>query len=158
VARYCRLKEPPQLPAALLREEQEHVKALFGHKGNWRPIEIKKMIQDLMWGTVGPVRRDTNLNEGLAKLDEMEPRMGDFKIASFAEYNLEVLDAIEADFMLTAARLVMVSARIRQESRGAHTRLDFPQKSDENWLGNIVLKSEQGRIAWRFVPKKQVGA
>jgi len=157
-ARFCRANEPVQVSAALLRREQDRIKKLFGRKGSLRPITLKKAVQEIMWDTVGPVRRETNLSEGLARLDELEPRLNEIGIASLTAYNLEVLDAIETSFMLTTARLIMLSAKIRQESRGAHTRLDFPQRDDQNWLGNIVLKNDRGRIAWQFVPKTQGGA
>jgi succinate dehydrogenase/fumarate reductase flavoprotein subunit len=79
----------------------------------------------------------------------------DLKIASFREYNLEVLDAIEAQFMLKIARVIMSCALIREESRGAHTRLDFPERDDGNWLGNIVLRREGDRVTWRFMAKEE---
>ena len=57
--------------------------------------------------------------------------------------------------MLKIARVIMSCALIREESRGAHTRLDFPGQDDGNWLGNIVLRREGNGMVWHFVEKEK---
>jgi succinate dehydrogenase/fumarate reductase flavoprotein subunit len=48
--------------------------------------------------------------------------------------------------MLACAKMIVTSARIRRESRGAHLRLDYPERDDIHWLKNITLKKAEGRI------------
>lgn len=158
IAKYCRDQAPPQASPSLLEAEAGRIKSLFGQRGDVRPITLKKAVQELMWDTAGPVRHARNITSGLARLEELEPMLADLTIAPFSEYNLEVLDAIEADFMLNTARMIMLCSKIRQESRGAHTRLDFPEKDDQHWLGNIMLQKDGDQIAWRFVPKAGTSA
>ncbi len=45
--------------------------------------------------------------------------------------------------MLTVASLIVKSAAIREESRGTHLRLDFPDKDDKNWKKHIILKEDE---------------
>ena len=54
-------------------------------------------------------------------------------------FNTDLLFHIELGYMLDCADMIATSAIERKESRGAHTRLDFPNRDDENWLKHIVL-------------------
>ena len=53
-------------------------------------------------------------------------------------FNTEVMNALELDFMLDVAEAVANSALIRRESRGSHTRTDFPKRDDENFLKHTL--------------------
>jgi succinate dehydrogenase/fumarate reductase flavoprotein subunit len=108
----------------------------------------------MIWKSVGPVRARPEIERALADFDRIEKMLEDINTAPVREYNLEVLDAIEAGFMLKTARMIMTSAMVREESRGAHTRLDFPKKDDLKWLGNIVLWQEDHQLYWRFAMKE----
>jgi succinate dehydrogenase/fumarate reductase flavoprotein subunit len=74
------------------------------------------------------------------EIDRLEEKLvEDVSISPIQRYNTEILDAIELKNMLTCARMIATSARIRKESRGAHLRLDYPDKDDRDWLKNITL-------------------
>jgi succinate dehydrogenase/fumarate reductase flavoprotein subunit len=155
VVRFCQERQAPRIDEDDLEKLTGQVLRNFGRKGGIRPIAVKRAIQGLMRDSVGPVREKQGIESTLAQLDKIEEMLEDLKIASFREYNLEVLDAIEAQFMLKIARVIMSCALIREESRGAHTRLDFPERDDGNWLGNIVLRREGDRVTWRFMAKEE---
>ena len=53
-------------------------------------------------------------------------------------FNTDLTAALELDFMLDAAECITHSALAREESRGAHSRLDFPQRSDEKFLHHLL--------------------
>jgi len=150
---YCKKCKLPEPEEDTFKKERDKVLSLFGRKGRIRPILLKKGIHDLMWETTGPVREKMKMEDGLAKVDKIESMLDDLNISPFKEYNLEVLDAIEAEFMVKTAKMITTSALVRKESRGAHTRLDFPDRDDQNWLGNIVLKQEGTQIRWHFLRK-----
>jgi succinate dehydrogenase/fumarate reductase flavoprotein subunit len=150
---YCKKCKLPNPEKDTSKKESEKVISLFGRKGRIRPVMLKKEIHNLMWETIGPVREKLKMEIGLTKLDEIEHTLNDLKISPYKEYNLEVLDAIEAEFMVKVARMIITSALVRQESRGAHTRLDFPNRDDQKWLGNIVLKRDGTQISWHFLRK-----
>ena len=54
-------------------------------------------------------------------------------------FNTNLLFTLELDFMLDCGEAVALSALERKESRGSHTRLDYPQRDDENWLKHILV-------------------
>jgi len=47
---------------------------------------------------------------------------------------------VELDFMLEVAHVIVLGALLREESRGAHFRRDFPTRNDENWLKHTIVK------------------
>lgn len=66
-----------------------------------------------------------NLNEALRQLQEMEKELNNLKVENKAQYNTELVTALEVINMVEIAILVVKSAILRRESRGAHFRSDF---------------------------------
>jgi len=65
------------------------------------------------------------------------------KVPSVDVYNKDLQDALEAEKLLEVALLTAESALIREESRGAHFREDYPETRDE-WKKSIVLNRDKG--------------
>ena len=83
----------------------------------------------------GVFRTAEGLNGSMEKLAELRERAQRLQIQdSTSTYNLELVGALELDFMLDVADTIVQSAYARQESRGAHVRRDFPERDDEKWL------------------------
>jgi fumarate reductase (CoM/CoB) subunit A len=116
---------------------------MFGKKGNNKPIELKRELQRTMWNYVGPAREEKKLKKGLEILLSIKERAKDLKISRAKKYNTELIDAVELDFMIPLSISVAKSALKRKESRGAHVRLDYQKRDDENWLKNIVIKKDK---------------
>jgi succinate dehydrogenase / fumarate reductase flavoprotein subunit len=69
-----------------------------------------------------------------------------------SKYNTEVLEVVELENLLDLAEALVESALGREESRGAHSREDFPKRDDINWLKHtLAYKTPQG-IAFKFKP------
>ena len=95
-----------------------------------------------MWDFVGPARTEEKLEKAMETLSVIKEEAKDLSISSERIFNTEFVDAVELDFMTSVSICVAKSATERKESRGAHVRLDYPEKDDENWLKNIVLKKD----------------
>lgn len=107
-----------------------------------RPAELTRSIILIISKYLKPMRCEEGLLSALAELEKTEE-----KIPYICLENLgEIRKAIEPIFMSTLAKLIITSALTRKESRGSHFRKDYPDRDDENWLKNIVIKQENGKL------------
>jgi len=132
---------------------EEIIKGLAGLQGRggaYSPLKLQQELQQAMLELAGPGRTAQSLRSGLDCISFLESKSKNLSINPCREYNLEVLEAIELEHMLVTARAVVLSALLRQESRGAHLRLDYPA-TDARYLGNVVANQVNGQIEARFV-------
>ncbi|MGH9668992.1 MAG: L-aspartate oxidase [Terriglobales bacterium] len=93
-------------------------------------------IQDLMWKNVGIVREGKVLRRALTQLDAWSEKLPPPRSRA----------ACEARNLFSVARLIARSALAREESRGAHYRLDFPAHDDARFLKHSILKGNSVRF------------
>lgn len=131
----------------LIADEVKRVEDLFQMRGTVRAIKIKKKLYQLMRENVGIVRDEGRLSYALSGIGSMRDDLeNNIFISNIKRYNTDFIDAIELRNMLTCAELIAHSARLRKESRGAHLRLDYLDRDDENWLKNIFVWKENGQV------------
>ena len=68
------------------------------------------------------------------------------------KFNMELLEAFELDHLLDLSEVTVTCALARQESRGAHSREDFPKRDDAHWLKHTLAYQEGGKVALRYRP------
>lgn len=61
-------------------------------------------------------------------------------------FNTDVQSALETENLLTFSEVIIASALIRTESRGAHSRVDYPDRDDENWLKHTIAHKNGGEL------------
>lgn len=125
----------------MFKAEEDRIKGLI-KDGSIKPQELKKRIKQLMWEKVSIIRNEKNLNEALKELMEMEKSLNDLKVEDKKQYNTDLQTALEVINMVQIATLVVKSAILRRESRGAHFREDYPETKDE-WKKSIVLNKNK---------------
>ncbi len=125
----------------MLHEEKTRIESLI-KKGSIKPGDFKNNLKQLMWEKVGIVRDEKTLNEALRQLQEMEKDLNDLNVEDKSQYNTELVTALEVINMVEIAMLVVKSAILRRESRGAHYRSDFPE-STNIWKRSIVLNKNK---------------
>ncbi|MBQ6220746.1 MAG: fumarate reductase subunit A [Methanosphaera sp.] len=111
--------------------------------GKYDPEDIKEEIQDIMWKYVAIVRDEQGLLEAQSRLKQLEEKTLDMDVPSFKEYNSKLMIALEVISMLQLAQLIVKSALLRKESRGAHFRSDYPELNDEEYLKSFVLNKNE---------------
>ena len=111
-------------------------------KGTIKPLKFKNRIKNLMWEKVAIVRDEKTLNEALGKLLEMQKELDDLDVSEKKQYNTELVTALEVINMVEICILIVKSAILRRESRGAHFRSDFPETLDE-WKKSIVINKNK---------------
>jgi succinate dehydrogenase / fumarate reductase flavoprotein subunit len=105
-----------------------------------RVAKIRRDMGESMSANVGLFRSPDKLEAQLGVLKEIRSRYEKVGVEDKGKvFNTDLLFHIELGYMIDCAEMIVKSAIERKESRGAHTRLDFPNRDDENWLKHIVL-------------------
>ena len=117
--------------------------------------QVRKRLGKAMWEGAGIVRTEESLAKTESEIDyvkaELLPRLRPTD-ASTLQYNKEIVEILETFNLVRVAEILVKAARIRKESRGAHWRLDYPKRDDENWLKHIVWYLSDGVLKYRFEP------
>jgi fumarate reductase (CoM/CoB) subunit A len=116
-------------------------------QGDENPYRAKSVLRQIMSQGVGVVRSRASLERALDRLEEQSARLPDaLSLPPFSGgANLLLAEAIELLQMLGLSDLITRAALFRTESRGAHFREDHPQRDDENWTKNVVVRKVAGR-------------
>ena len=116
-----------------------------------KPQKIKNRIKSIMWQKVGLLRNEEELRQALQEIQKIQAE--EIPLL-FARSYRDLKEAVEAQNMALVSEMVTRSALMRQESRGAHYRLDRPYRDDRNWLKNIFLSEKSGRMSLKKEPIK----
>jgi succinate dehydrogenase / fumarate reductase flavoprotein subunit len=129
------------------------LKKILAKQGKSRISKIRQQLQDTMTEHCGIFRDNQHLKEGLQKLQTIrELYEHDLLIDDQGSvFNSSMMQAIELKNLFTVGEIIISSALSRQESRGAHSREDYPQRDDANYLkhtlgyleNNIVKTSDR---------------
>ena len=118
------------------------------------PYAIQRDLQVMMQRLVGIFRVEADLDEALIELGELRRRWTAVKATGGRIYNPGWNLVFELDHLLTVSEAVARSARLRTESRGAHSRLDHPATDDAKWGGvnTVVARSPDGTMTVATAP------
>jgi fumarate reductase (CoM/CoB) subunit A len=119
-------------------------------------------VQDLVVKSLGQVRSEESLTTGLAALDRVEAEFDDVDNAgkTVRERYENLRSTFETKNLIEVARMLGTAALQRQETRGGHFRIDYPERDDNNYLGNYVVWNDGGtcRAELRPVPGRDAVA
>jgi succinate dehydrogenase / fumarate reductase flavoprotein subunit/fumarate reductase flavoprotein subunit len=104
------------------------------------PFELRKQVQELNWNKVGVARNAADLKAALAEIESLADAWDQVKVTGGVAYNMMYSTALDLRSMIDVSRLVAASASLRDETRGAHFRQDFPEQRDDYGLFNILLQ------------------
>jgi succinate dehydrogenase / fumarate reductase flavoprotein subunit len=117
------------------------------------PYAIQHDLQDMMQSLVGIVRTESEMREAADKLKSLKARAERAGIVGNREYNNGWHTAIDLHNLLTVSEAIAMAAVERKESRGAHFREDYPNKSEEFATFNFVIeKGPGGEMTMKRVP------
>lgn len=123
-------------------EEKEKINKIF-KEGDYPPFKLKEELQETMWKNVAIIRNKEGLKKALRHINELKIKFNNMRIPHISGFNQDLLDALELRNMLLVSSLITKSALIREESRGAHFRSDYPQTREE-WNKSIVMNRNKG--------------
>ncbi len=136
--------------------EGESVAALGG--------ELRRTMEEYC----GVFRTQEVLDQGVGKLVALEARLSAARLKDHSKvFNTARIEALELENLMEIALATVVSAAARHESRGAHSRVDFPERDDLAWLKHSLFYKSERRLDYKpvrmkpltvdsFPPKKRV--
>jgi succinate dehydrogenase / fumarate reductase flavoprotein subunit len=111
------------------------------------PYAIQAELQERMQELVGIVRQEEELEQAVSMVQDLKARAQRVVVPGNREYNPGWHTAIDLDNLLIVSEAVALSARERKESRGAHTRIDYPDKDSEFAKVNTrVRRGDSGQM------------
>lgn len=122
----------------------------------------RQEVQDLVVTSLGQVRSEETLTTGLAELDRVEGEFDDVDNSgdTVRKRSESLRQTFETRNLIEVARMLGTAALLRRETRGGHFRIDYPDRDDNNYLGNYVVWNEGGKcqVELRPVPGRDAVA
>lgn len=134
--------ELPEDPEACTLGMLDHVRTSDGGE---KVALIRKDLQDSMDANMQVFRSADTLNLALSDIAKLEERYQRITVQDKGKrFNLDLLEAVELGFLLELAKVMTVAALHREESRGGHSREDFPDRNDEKFMKHSMAYLDEG--------------
>ncbi|MFX1481578.1 MAG: FAD-binding protein [Promethearchaeota archaeon] len=133
-------------------EVRERLQALLLHEGGDSPANIRETMGQTMDVLVGVYRKEDGLKAALKMIRELKERFKNVSVGrSDDRFNYALIRVLELENMLDLAEVISMGALMRRESRGAHWRLDYPNRNDKNFLKHSLFTKEEDYIKTEFI-------
>jgi succinate dehydrogenase / fumarate reductase flavoprotein subunit len=147
-AEFAKSASSSALDSAQLEAAEREMLAPFEHKGEY-PYEIHRDLQETMQSLVGIFRNEQDLRKALESLEQFKPRVASVRIDGSRMFNPGWHLTRDLKSMLLISEAVTRSALARQESRGAHSRIDYAKLDDAWGTKNNIISEQGGTMALR---------
>ena len=138
-ARYVLDAKTSPFPLHLISLEEKRIyDGIFRGHGDANPYEVKQQVTDLMNEKAYVFRNEKDLVDGLRKVRELKEKTWKHVDDKASEYNTNFTNVMELDSIFRIAEVILVGAIKRKESRGAHSRIDYPARDDKNFLHHTL--------------------
>jgi succinate dehydrogenase / fumarate reductase, flavoprotein subunit len=145
------------IDAAQVADAERNILAPFDLGEGENPYPVHRDLQKVMQSLVGIFRTEGDLTQALAELEKLKQRAARVRVEGSRLFNPGWHLARDLQSMLTVSEAVARSALARKESRGAHSRIDFPNL-DDRWgtQNNVISRNSDGSMKLRQVPVKEM--
>ncbi len=130
--------------------------ARWDRKGDGESVDsLRADLQKTMEDYNGVFRSEALMAEGVEKLLEIQERMQHVTLKDHSRvFNTARIEAFELENLVDIALAAATSALARQESRGAHSRIDYPERDDERWMKHSLYFKEGRKLEYKPVRMK----
>lgn len=139
------LRARPSIDAADVAAAQQDALAPFEVEGGENPYTIQQDLQQTMHDLVGIIREGAELEEAVGRIEELKARVGRMTVEGHRQYNPGWHLALDLRNMLLVSESVAKAALARKESRGGHTRNDYPGPDPAWGAKNLVVRLNDER-------------
>ncbi|MBU1937990.1 succinate dehydrogenase flavoprotein subunit [bacterium] len=142
------------LPDNPEKTAQDEMDKVLGGTGKEKVIRIRHDLRNSMEENCGVLRTSEKLTKQKQILKDLHERFYNIKIDDKTKiFNSDLMEAIELGHMLEFSEVIVEGALNRTESRGGHSRTDFPKRDDENWLKHTMAwRDGDGKITFDYKP------
>ena len=151
-------KERPEVRIleSRLSLDEDHIKEILSRPdNNDTPAKIRLDMGVTMNEHAAVFRTTEGLQVAQEKIALLKERYKSVPVQDKGSiFNTNLIFALELGFMLDCAETIVIGAKERKESRGAHTMLDYPDRDDENWLKHIRITSTDKGPKVDYIPVK----
>ena len=154
-----------KLPAKPEKKDTDTIKALMKSSGKETSGAIRAELQESMMENVSVFRQKNSLNAALDKIKQLKARYKNLSVQDKGNcFNRDFLDAIELGHLLDLAEVITLGGLHRKESRGAHSREDFPERDDKKFLAHTLVRYDEAKgpqiftkpvVITKFEPKER---
>lgn len=145
VAEFIKTADYSPLPENTEEQTRKEIEALKTSTGKESILNIRTELQVMMMNKCGVFRNEKELKEGIEELKQLKERYKNISIQDKGNiFNTDLMEAIELGNLLDSAEATLYSAENRHESRGAHTREDYTNRDDENWMKHTFITKGNG--------------
>ncbi|CAK0759921.1 succinate:quinone oxidoreductase, FAD binding protein (fragment) [Gammaproteobacteria bacterium] len=116
---------------------------------------VRERLRKVMEDHCGVFREASVMREGIARLHVLRGQLGEVRLRDQGRiFNTARLEALELGNLMDIAMATLSAALAREESRGAHSRIDYPARDDVRWLKHSLYFLEGDRLEWKPVRTK----
>ena len=152
-AEYAKTAEFEKLPGDPEAGARSQFDALRSASGRENGFDISTEMKKVMFDDVGIYRSEKGMKEALEKVKGLQERYKEVRVTDTGRiFNTELLNAWELGNMLEVAEVVAECALNRKESRGGHSREDFPERDDKEWLKHTLAWKLDGKVKIDYKP------
>jgi succinate dehydrogenase / fumarate reductase flavoprotein subunit len=130
--------------------------APFESKGNENPYTIHADLQETMQNLVGIIRVESELKQALEIIAKLKKRTHNVRVEGNRQYNPGWHLALDLHSLLTFAEAATLAAIERKESRGGHTRDDYPNTDAKFAKVNVIVRMKDGELSLSQEPLPQM--
>ena len=146
----------PQAPAGGGRGQGHDAPGALGPQGRRRDRgRVKAQLRKLMEDHCSVFRTQDVMAEGVDKLKALRERIEGVRLKDHSKtFNTARIEALELDNLMDVGMATLCSALYREESRGAHSRIDFPKRNDADWMKHSLYQRDGDRMDYKPVRTK----
>jgi len=148
-AQHAKQTSAPNLDEGQISAGESEALGAFQRQGGENPYAVHRDLQKVMQSLVGIFRVRDDMEKALVELAKLKERAAHTSIEGSRMFNPGWHMAIELKSMLTVSEAVTRSALVREESRGAHSRIDFPELSSEWGTKNNIIWRDDSAMGLR---------
>ncbi len=150
------LRAAPQVDEHQAEGERTLLQRPFEGDGQENPFGLHEELQEVMSTHAGIARTGEGLAQGLEKVGALQKRAEELRVGGSRLFNPGWHTCRDVRFMLTLCEAIFRSAIERQESRGAHWRLDYPDQDPRWGTLNVVVNRDDGKMKATTRPVPQM--